>query len=213
MRIMCAGDSITAGTGNAGPAYLGGYRRFVMNAFRGVPFVGSVETILGTPSYGQCEGYGGATTATVRTNVLAQIPTYLPTVVCWMTGTNDVTSNIEDSATIFNAASDVLATASVVKVIVSPPPPRKSNDAKYAQTATFRAAMNAYFAAATKPDGMTYYDTGALMVDADFTDTVHPNNTQGYTTLATGWLAALAAAGVTAPDLGYDVIGSGGVWS
>ena len=73
MRIMCAGDSITLGI--ASPVGLvGGYRRHVMNRYHGARFVGGVHAYEGTAAYGQCEGYGGASTATIRANVVFPNP-------------------------------------------------------------------------------------------------------------------------------------------
>jgi hypothetical protein len=212
-RIICCGDSITAGFG----PYQGGYRRFVMDAFRGVDFVGSVHLVSGESTYGRCEGYGGAVTTTIRNNTLATITALpagqLPDVALWMTGTNDEGVGTQDPAVILAAALDVLAMPSVQRVLVSPPPPRRTDHGLYALNVGFRAQMDAFFAA--PPPGIYYYDVGATLDDTCFVDATHPNNAVGYPRLGQGWLAALAAADVQPPSpmsLGYDALLSAGIW-
>ena len=90
--VMPIGDSITAGTGSTGSLNSAGYRSIMNDTAtsfgRSIKFVGSQN--IGTFTNNACEGYPGATTATIQASSLAPQMGGEPDIILSAPGTNDL---------------------------------------------------------------------------------------------------------------------------
>ena len=188
LRIMCLGDSITAGS----PAFTGGYRQFLSAYFdlHGVSYeyVGR-ETDPG----GDHEGYSGHTTAQILAEALVAIPLLEPDIVLIIAGTNDVSASTEDPDDYVEACETIKALPGVDWVLAGTIPPR--GDFPYVEpTQEFNDALPAAFADAD--DGVLLFDVcGTLVYPDDMADTAHPND-DGYAEIGEAWLAAFQSIGL-----------------
>ncbi len=183
LKILAVGDSITMGS----PEFIGGYRLRLGQKldFHGVSyeFVGR----LSDPG-GLHEGYSGYTIAEIRTVALQAVALFQPDVVLIVAGTNNYPK--EDYVDDYVAACNDIAALGPVVIAGSIPP--RGDGPNIVPTQDYNAALPAAFAADGDPT-VHFWDVCRLLTyPSDMADEAHPND-QGYTKMATEWVAALFA--------------------
>lgn len=197
---MAIGDSITMGSST----YRGGYRRPLNNLAPNLVFVGrNCRDATYGDTVGHHEGYSGAQTTTFKAggtagDIVTQVDAYGVALALIMLGTNDLSGGKTVAQLLLDVverATAIKARSTVKAVIVGNIAPRASNEAKYAETVSVRAGMQAAVEAAGA--GIYYCDPCADLVNpgAHFTDSLHPSEV-GYALMAPRWYAAIRAAGV-----------------
>lgn len=186
-KILCAGDSITIGTGSTDGS---GYRITIADRLddAGIAFeyVGPTDSPTGYPHYGN----SGWNIAQLDAGIGAVIATYNPDVLILLIGRN----NMDDATEATNAPTDYAAllatlyaakpTLRIVACLITP----EESATFQARTLTFRAALPAVLQASDAyGDGLLLQCDGGVWLQPlnrnHLGDGVHPNDT-GYALLA-----------------------------
>ncbi len=196
---MPLGDSITYGTDDTIPANpSGGYRPYLATLLPTCTFVGS-QTLTG-----KHEGHPSFTSANDGTGILGNIATWYAAnpaqIVLLHIGTNDRLLGANDAASAALSASNV---AAICDYIHAQSPSAHIFHAGIINARSDQVTNNAFFdvqrpaaAAAVVGKSWVHQVTMPTLVDADFSDGVHPSSAvgKGYSKMATAWYAAIVAA-------------------
>jgi lysophospholipase L1-like esterase len=201
LKIMCLGDSITAGQG-CWRAYL--WNKLQTNGYTNIDFVGSVVSGGCPLAFDEdCEGHGGFSATGIADN--DQLPPWLsaanPDIVLMHLGTNDMWGGyipLEDKLAAFTKlVGQMRANNPNMKIIVAQIIPMSASACATcpADVVTLDNAIPGWAASLTTSQSpITVVDqwTG-FNADTDTRDGVHPNDT-GEQKMAEKWYPPLAAA-------------------
>lgn len=204
LRVMCLGDSITAGLSCASPGYFpGGYRTKLWQNLTGagysIDFVGaSTEnpdpTNLPDPDH---NGYGGWTIEQIDANIKTWMAAEKPAVVLLHIGTNDAfghASNDVVTARLNKLISDITTQSPQTHLIVA----KIIN----ATDGNISAWVNNYntlipgIVASHAANGelVTLVDMTSAVSASNFSDPYHPNQA-GYNQMGDAWFTAIQSLG------------------
>lgn len=195
-KILCAGDSIT----NGADGYTGGWRKklFADLATAGIACSGVGPYTTNSPGMTQTahRGLNGDKASAAKTGIGAQAATYLPSVVVYGWGMNDLGTGTSNSATYLNdidacidaVQANVPFALHFVQTLVYPTPGDEGN--YYPNIAQYQSAQSGLQARVAAQ--------GAILVDVGqpvLTDGVHPaDGSTGYDAMATAIYNAILAA-------------------
>ncbi|AGZ43514.1 GDSL-type esterase/lipase family protein [Actinoplanes friuliensis] len=197
VKIMPLGDSITWGTGSMNGSIPGsGYRaglwtKLVAGAGLAVDFVGSMNS--GSLPDTDNEGHSGYRIDQITANVTGWLTAAQPDVILLHIGTNDFWQDHETSTAskrlglLLDKIHQVRPSATLIVAEIVP----TRQDALNTKIDAYNAAIPGLVATrAAAGHNIRSADLHDTMTDADFADTLHPNNT-GYEKMANLWHSAL----------------------
>ena len=204
-RLMCVGDSITAGVGDAN---LFGYRDHLLSrlGIGSVEFVGTYQSPISDPIFDvDHEGVSGNRTDQVKARLAAALSLHLPkpnpvrSRLLLHIGSNDIKNGIAQATAVNNVADivnqinayDPTVDVYVALIIPSPTPATDTlftayNAALLAQLTIMQATkLNLYIV-----DMNAAFKVNPNWVVAYMADTLHPNDA-GYDVMAQAWAQAI----------------------